>query len=90
MDFSIDFLLILGASWLPTWLILAAKTRLDGARSPPGGVQNRGKTELGSEDGSEIDLGSILDGFFMVLGSILDGFRMDFLNGFIDLEWVLE
>ena len=27
IDFSIDFLLILGASWLPTWFILAAKTR---------------------------------------------------------------
>ena len=27
MDFSIDFLLILGASCLPTWLILAAKAR---------------------------------------------------------------
>ena len=36
--------------WLPTWLILVAKTRLGGARNPPGSVQNRGKMELGSED----------------------------------------
>ena len=33
----------LRASWLPPWLILAATTRQDGARNPPGGVQNRGK-----------------------------------------------
>ena len=72
----------LGTSWRPRraigCLLAANLVHLggqDGARNPPGGVQNRENTELGSEDGSEIDL-----------GSILDGFRMDFLNGFINSE----
>ena len=58
---------------------LGPKTRQDGARSRPGGVQNRGKMELPSQDAPESDLDAILEGFWERFGMIFDGFSMDFL-----------
>ena len=52
----------------------ASKTCQDGARSRPGGNKNQGKLGLGSQDGSETELGSIWGGFS-------DDFRLNF-------EWV--
>ena len=61
---------------------LGPKTRRDGARSRPGGVQNRGKKELPSQDAPESDLDAILDGFWDRFGRIFDGFSMNFGSNF--------
>ena len=53
---------------------LGPKTRQDGARSRPGGVQNRVKMELPSQDAPETDLDAILDGFWERFGRIFDRF----------------
>ena len=57
---------------------LGPKTRRDGARSRPGGVQNRVKMELPSQDAPESDLEAILDGFWERFGRIFDRFWIDF------------
>ena len=56
---------------------LATWTRQDGVKNRHSGVQNRKNMVLGTEKGSELDFGWILDGFGMDFGWILDGFWMD-------------
>ena len=62
--------------------MLATKTRQDGARRRPGGDRKLEKIGFGSQDGSETDSESILDGFLMIsgleFGRILGGFEVDF------------
>ena len=51
---------------------LAPKTRQDGVWSRPGGVQNRGKTDLGSQDGFKTDFGLIKESIDSMSDNVLE------------------
>ena len=52
---------------MPTWFQLGDETHQDPAKNRPGGDQNRGKTVLGTEEGSKIGLGLIVNEFWNIL-----------------------